>query len=144
MPSAEHDRKSALRAAFRRKRRALNGDCQRRHATLAMQAALPHFDSTDRVAAYLARDGEVNLSPLIEACGWRSALQIMGCLILPVIPVALLAVPPVSLRPALPRAIHLPLPGARDFLHLVGTPHLLDLDMVVSSKRDGKESMQLV
>ena len=67
--------RTALRNTYRGKRRSLSPLCQSRHAVAVAHAAAEHLATTDTVAAYYARDGEVNLAPLMEMC-WRRGIRV--------------------------------------------------------------------
>ena len=71
MPTPLSQPSSALRTFYRRKRRALRTVTQRCHAEAVAHAVVGHLAATDIVAAYYARDGEVDLAPLIEMCWQR-------------------------------------------------------------------------
>lgn len=62
--------KQSLRDFYRGARRALAGERQAIHARAVADELLPRIASGNTVAAYVARDGEVDLGVLIEAC-WR-------------------------------------------------------------------------
>ena len=66
---------SALRTFYRRQRRALCADTQRRHAEAVAGTVVERLAATDIVAAYCACDGEVDLAPLIERC-WQRGIVI--------------------------------------------------------------------
>ena len=53
---------------YRAKRRALSAAEQKRHAEAIAATILPSLAPCDTVAVYLARDGEVDLSPLAAGC----------------------------------------------------------------------------
>ena len=72
IPLAE---KQFLRRIFRAKRRALVPARQQAHADVVAREVLLHVVVDDTVAVYLARDGEVDLAPLIEAC-WRREIAV--------------------------------------------------------------------
>ena len=62
--------KRALRTAVRCRRRDLAAAEQSSHALAVANAAAGRLSATDIVAVYLARDGEVDLAPLIDTL-WR-------------------------------------------------------------------------
>jgi 5-formyltetrahydrofolate cyclo-ligase len=67
-PISQH--KIQLRATLRRRRAALDDNQQRNAAqrALAHLQVLPAWPSARRVALYLARDGELDTTPVIEHC----------------------------------------------------------------------------
>ena len=67
--------KPSLRRTYRAKRRALTVAQQAQHAEAVGRAAAERLNDGDAVAVYLARDGEVQLAPLIDAC-WRRGIVI--------------------------------------------------------------------
>ena len=69
------NRKRALRQVYREARRALPDLCQRRHALAIADEVAKHLDDNATVAGYLARDGEVDLAPLIERC-WQRRITV--------------------------------------------------------------------
>ena len=68
MPASQ---KRSLRQVYRAARRALPDQCQRRHALAIAREVAKRLGNGVAVAGYLARDGEVDLSPLIETCRQR-------------------------------------------------------------------------
>ena len=75
VPNEPRSQRAALRAAFRRVRRGLDAECSRAHAAAVARHALARIGREDRVAAYLARDGELDLAPLISGC-WRRGIVV--------------------------------------------------------------------
>lgn len=71
MRSATHKSQQSLRTAFRHRRRTLAVACQRRHAVTVASAVAERIAHDDVVAVYIARDGEVELAPLIQDCRQR-------------------------------------------------------------------------
>ena len=68
--------KQSLRRRYRRARRALSAQDQRRHAEAVAGHVLSHLVSeTTVVAAYLARDGEVDLHLAIQGC-WERGIAV--------------------------------------------------------------------
>ncbi len=67
--------KQRLRRAFRARRGRLSKAQQDCHAALVRDAIEPRLAAQDTVAAYLARDGELDLAPLVDAC-WRRGIVI--------------------------------------------------------------------
>ena len=67
--------KARLRAQFRRQRRALTEDTQRRHAHAIAQHVLPRIGASDVVAVYMAQDGEVDMQEVIEGC-WNRGIDV--------------------------------------------------------------------
>lgn len=67
--------KQSLRNVFRAKRRALAPALQQVHAVAVAREMLPHIAVGDTVAVYFARDGEVDLAPLMEAC-WQREIAV--------------------------------------------------------------------
>ena len=67
--------KARLRAQFRRQRRALTEEAQRRHAQAIAQHVLPRIGASDVVAVYMAQDGEVDLQGVIEGC-WNRGIAV--------------------------------------------------------------------
>lgn len=72
MPPSE---KQSLRRFYRAARRALSPDDQREHALAVAGTLMEHLYDQVTVAAYLARDGEVDLANVIERC-WRRRLAV--------------------------------------------------------------------
>ena len=68
-PSDKH----LLRGVYRAARRALSADDQRQHALVVADEVMKRLDDGATVAAYLARDGEVDLAIVIERC-WRRSM----------------------------------------------------------------------
>ena len=68
-------RKRALRQFYRAARQALSDDCQRRHARTVADEVSKRLADDATVAAYLARDGEVDLLNLIERC-WQRGIVV--------------------------------------------------------------------
>ena len=62
--------KDLLRRSYRAARRALSPEDQCEHALAVADEVMRRLDDGATVAAYLARDGEVDLIGVIEAC-WR-------------------------------------------------------------------------
>lgn len=56
---------------MRARRRSLSADEQASHASAVSQAVAARLDEGDTVAVYLVRDGELDLTPLIETCWQR-------------------------------------------------------------------------
>ena len=68
--------KQALRRRYRQARRALSAQDQRCHAEAVARHVLSHLASdTTAVAAYLARDGEVDLHLAIQGC-WERGIGV--------------------------------------------------------------------
>ena len=67
--------KARLRASFRQRRRALSATTQRVHATAVAEALAPRLGDGARIGAYMASDGEVDLTPVIELC-WQRSLAV--------------------------------------------------------------------
>lgn len=72
MPASE---KRTLRQFYRAARRALSDDCQRQHARTVADEISKRLADDATVAAYLARDGEVDLGNLIERC-WQRGVAV--------------------------------------------------------------------
>ena len=72
MPASQ---KRSLRQFYRAARRALSDDCQRRHARTVAEEISKRLADDATVAAYLARDGEVDLGNLIERC-WQRGISV--------------------------------------------------------------------
>jgi len=72
MPASE---KRSLRRHYRAVRRTLSLDSQQRHALVVADAVSRRLADDATVAAYLARDGEVDLGILIEKC-WQRGIPI--------------------------------------------------------------------
>lgn len=72
MPSSE---KHLLRRFYRAARRALSAETQSEHAAAIADEVMKRLDDGATVAAYLARDGEVNLGNVIERC-WRRSIVV--------------------------------------------------------------------
>ena len=70
-PSDKH----LLRRFYRSTRRALSPEEQRAHALAIADEVMRRLDDGATVAAYLARDGEVDLANVIEQC-WRRRMVI--------------------------------------------------------------------
>ena len=64
--------KARLRACFRQRRRALSAATHGVHATAVAEALAPRLGDGARIGAYMASDGEVDLTPVIELCRQRS------------------------------------------------------------------------
>ena len=75
MPAPSPQSRTALRSAYRSKRRSLSAACQHRHAVAVAHAVVERLAATDVVAAYYARDGEVNLALLIQMC-WQRGIPV--------------------------------------------------------------------
>ena len=72
MPASE---KHSLRRFYRAARRALSAEDQCGHAIAIADELMKRLDDGATVAAYLARDGEVDLANMIERC-WRRCIVI--------------------------------------------------------------------
>lgn len=72
MPTSE---KRSLRRFYRAARRALSAEDQREHALAIADEVMKRLDDGATVAAYLARDGEVDLGNVIERC-WRRRIVV--------------------------------------------------------------------
>ena len=59
---------------YRAARRTLDAEAQHAHADIVAREALARVAAHARVAAYFARDGEVDLQPLFEGCWQRHVL----------------------------------------------------------------------
>lgn len=68
-------RKHLLRGLYRAARRALSAETQYEHAVAIADEVMKRLDEGATVAAYLARDGEVNLGNVIEQC-WRRSIVV--------------------------------------------------------------------
>ena len=67
--------KARLRASFRQRRRALSAATQCAHAAAVAEALVPRLGDGARIGAYMASDGEVDLTPVIEIC-WQRSLAV--------------------------------------------------------------------
>ena len=67
--------KDLLRRSYRAARRALSAEDQCEHALAVADEVMRRLDDGATVAAYLARDGEVDLAQVIEAC-WRRGIVV--------------------------------------------------------------------
>ena len=67
--------RARLRRFWRRKRQALDAKEQRRHAAAITRHALAHLTGAETVGVYLARDGEVDLTALVDAC-WQRKIAV--------------------------------------------------------------------
>ena len=72
MPPSE---KHHLRRVYRAARRALSAEDQREHALAIADEVMKRLDDDAVVAAYLARDGEVDLASVIRRC-WRRRIVV--------------------------------------------------------------------
>ncbi|MDE0661210.1 MAG: 5-formyltetrahydrofolate cyclo-ligase [Gammaproteobacteria bacterium] len=72
MPPSE---KQPLRRFYRTARRSLSPDAQREHSLGIAAEVMRHLDDVTAVAAYLARDGEVDLVHVFKRC-WRRRIDI--------------------------------------------------------------------
>lgn len=72
MPPSEKHR---LRRFYRAARRALSAETQCEHALAIADEVMKRLDDGATVAAYLARDGEVDLVNVIERC-WRRGIVV--------------------------------------------------------------------
>ena len=68
-------RKQSLRKQMRERRQALSVDEQASHARAVSNAVAARLDDDDVVGVYLVRDGELDLTPLIEIC-WRHGIAV--------------------------------------------------------------------
>ena len=75
MGSPATSAKARLRACFRQRRRALSAATQHAHAAAVAEALAPRLGDGARIGAYMASDGEVDLTPVIELC-WRRSLAV--------------------------------------------------------------------
>jgi len=67
--------KGLLRRSYRAARRALSAEVQNEHALAVADEVMKRLDDGAMVAAYFARDGEVDLAQVIEAC-WRRRIVV--------------------------------------------------------------------
>ncbi len=76
-PRRPNASKTKLRSTLRQRRQCLSSVAQQRAALLLCQrlSKLPVFRRSQRIAAYWASDGEIDLQPLI-ATAWRAGKQI--------------------------------------------------------------------
>ena len=65
------ERKQSLRKRMRERRRRLPAAEQACHASAVSDTLAPRLDDADTVGVYLVRDGEVDLTPLIQVCRQR-------------------------------------------------------------------------
>lgn len=72
MPPSE---KQSLRRFHRAARRALSPDNRRQHALAIADEVMGRLDNEATVAAYLARDGEVDLANVIQRC-WQQRIAV--------------------------------------------------------------------
>ncbi|MCY3841683.1 MAG: 5-formyltetrahydrofolate cyclo-ligase [Gammaproteobacteria bacterium] len=72
MPPSE---KHHLREVYRAARRDLSAEDQREHALAIADEVMKHLDDDAVVAAYLARDGEVDLESVIRRC-WQQSIVV--------------------------------------------------------------------
>ena len=68
-------RKQALRKQMRQRRRALPAPEQAAHARAVAETVAPRLDESTTVGVYLVRDGELDLTPLIEIC-WQRGIAV--------------------------------------------------------------------
>lgn len=68
-------RKQSLRKQMREKRRALSASEQASHARAVAKTLAARLDDRDTVGVYLVRDGELDLTPLIEIC-WQRGVAV--------------------------------------------------------------------
>lgn len=68
--------KQSLRKQIREKRRALSASEQESHARAVAKAVAARLQHNDTVGVYLVRDGELDLTPLIEIC-WQRGVAVV-------------------------------------------------------------------
>lgn len=68
-------RKQSLRKQMRERRRGLSASEQASHARAVAKAVAARLDDRDTVGVYLVRDGELDLTPLIESC-WQRGVAV--------------------------------------------------------------------
>ena len=68
-------RKQSLRKCMRRQRRALSAAEQAAHASAVSSTLAARLDDGDTVGVYLVRDGELDLTPLIDVC-WQREIAV--------------------------------------------------------------------
>lgn len=67
--------KRSLRKQLRERRRALSASKQVSHASAVAETVAARVDDGDTVGVYLVRDGELDLTPLIEIC-WQRGVAV--------------------------------------------------------------------
>ena len=67
--------KQSLRKKMRERRRALSASEQASHASAVAETVAARLERGDTVGAYLVRDGELDLTPLIEIC-WQRGIAV--------------------------------------------------------------------
>ena len=68
-------RKRSLRERMRESRRGLPAAEQASHASAVSDSLAPRLSDADTVGVYLVRDGEVDLTPLIQVC-WQRGVAV--------------------------------------------------------------------
>ncbi|MCY3814564.1 MAG: 5-formyltetrahydrofolate cyclo-ligase [Gammaproteobacteria bacterium] len=68
-------RKQSLREQMRERRRALSASEQASHANAVAKTVVARLQDGDTVGVYLVRDGELDLTPLIEIC-WQRGIAV--------------------------------------------------------------------
>ena len=67
--------KQSLRKQMRERRRALSASEQASHARAVAETVAARLDDGDTVGVYLVRDGELDLTPLIDVC-WQREIAV--------------------------------------------------------------------